>query len=27
VAVVDTEGSIEVSVPFTMTIEGPAIFE
>ncbi len=27
VAVVDAEGSFEVSVPFTMTVEGPAIFE
>jgi Uma2 family endonuclease len=27
VAVVDAEGSFEVSVPFTMTIEGSAIFE
>lgn len=27
VGVIDTEGSLEVSLPFTMTIEGPAIFE
>ncbi|HSH59519.1 MAG TPA: Uma2 family endonuclease [Acidimicrobiales bacterium] len=27
IAVIDAEGSFEVSVPFTMTIEGSAIFE
>ncbi len=27
VAVVDAEGSFEVSVPFAMTVEGRAIFE
>jgi len=27
VAVIDADGSFDVAVPFTMTIEGPAIFE
>jgi len=27
IGVVDAQGSLEVSVPFTLTIEGPAIFE